>query len=85
LPRIPWYHRPEYHTGNTQQWYRITPCGNNDHMMFSIYKAVVAQGFVGRYNHLTGIVWARKRSDRDMSILLLLIGNNTITEHTKLI
>lgn len=83
--RLPWYHAPEYYTGKTQQWYKITPSKDQDYKMWPIFKAVIAQGFVARYMEMTGVVWVMQRSERDMSILLLLVGSNTISIHTKLI
>jgi len=82
--RTAWYHQPEFYTGDVQYWYKISPAAGSDNMMYSIYKSLSKQGFVTNYMYSTGVVWARKRSDRDKSILLLIVGNNTITEHTKL-
>jgi len=85
MTKDPWYHAAEYYTGKTEQWYKITPSKDQDYKMWSIYRSLLKQGFVTRYMYSTGVVWAMKRSEKDLSILLLLVGTNTITLHTKLI
>ena len=81
----PWYHRPEYYTGKDQQWYRISPALGQSKTMCSIYFQLTAQKWVCKYNPVTHIIWVRKRSDSDLTMLLMIVGDNPITEHTKLV